>query len=266
MARVGAGAGTGQRTGRDAVSDCRRVRDRVRHRIPLGRVHLDVGSAVYHLDFGDYRQAIDLLTQALAIDRDTGHRYGKSCVLNSLGRGWLASGDPRRAAALLGQAVSIADATGDVEPSVDARSWLAQVQLQLSDPAAALAVATARRELRYSAGEPTMRLLEGLASLELHRVDEAVRALSGALTAADAPLALADRNVVALQAQALALSGLAAATGDPGRARETAKALTRLRTTTSAAGVAADTSRLLDVIASHDRTGILAEARADGEW
>lgn len=66
--------------------------------------------------------------------------------------------------------------------------------------------------------------------------------------------------------QALALSGLAVATGDPGRARETAEALTRLRTTTSAAGVAADTDRLLDVIASHDRTGILAEARADREW
>jgi hypothetical protein len=66
--------------------------------------------------------------------------------------------------------------------------------------------------------------------------------------------------------QALGLSGLAVATGDPGRAREAAEALTRLRTTTSAAGVAADTGRLLDVIASHDRTGILAEARADREW
>jgi hypothetical protein len=102
--------------------------------------------------------------------------------------------------------------------------------------------------------------------LELNRVDEAARALSGVLTAAGALLALADRNVVALQARALALSGLAVATGDPGRAREAAEALTRLRTTTSAGGVAADTDRLLDVIASHDRIGILAEARADREW
>ena len=190
----------------------------------------------------------------------------RACWILWAGPGRLASGDPRRAAALLEQAVSIADATGDVEPSVEARSWLARVQMQLSDPAAALAVAAARRELRYLAGEPTMRLLEGLALLELHRVDEAARALSGALTAADAPLALADRNVVALQAQAPALSGLAAAVGDPGRAREAAEALTRLRTTTSAAGMDAATSRLLDVIASHGRTGNLAGARADGEW
>ena len=215
---------------------------------------------------GDYRQAIELLTQALGIDRDTGYRHGEPCVLDSPGRAWLASGDPGRQAALLGPAVSIADATGDVEPAIQARSWLARVQLQLSDPAAALAVAAARREPRYPAGEPATRLLEGLALLELHRVDEATRALSGALKAADMLLALADSNVVALQAQALALSGLAAATGDPGRAWEAAEALTRLRTTTSAAGVAADNGRLLDVIASHDRTGILAEARANREW
>ena len=63
-----------------------------------------------------------------------------------------------------------------------------------------------------------MRLLEGLALLELHRVEESVRAFSDAVTAADALLALADSNVAALQARALALSGLAAATGDPARA------------------------------------------------
>ena len=65
-----------------------------------------------------------------------------------------------------------------------------------------------------------MRLLEGLALLELHRPEESVRAFSDAVTAADALLALADRNVAALQARALALSGLAAAAGDPARATE----------------------------------------------
>jgi hypothetical protein len=180
--------------------------------------------------------------------------------LAGAGAGWRQ--ETHAAAVLLGPAVSIAGATGDVEPAAQVRSWWARVQLQLSDRAAALAVAAARREPRY----PAMPLLEGLALLELNRVDEAARALSGVLTAAGALLALADRNVVALQARALALSGLAVATGDPGRAREAAEALTRLRTTTSAGGVAADTDRLLDVIASHDRIGILAEARADREW
>jgi hypothetical protein len=43
-----------------------------------------------------------------------------------------------------------------------------------------------------------------VALLALNRVDEAVQALSDALTAADALLALADSNVAALQARALA--------------------------------------------------------------
>ena len=147
---------------------------------------------------------------------------------------------------LLEQAVSVADTTGNIEPAVEARSGLARAQLQLGDPAAALAATAAGRELPYPAEEPTMRLLEGLALLELHRADESVRAFSDALTAADALLALADRNVAALQARALALSGLAAATGDPARAAEAGEAFARAHAVTSAAGVAADTRRLLD--------------------
>ena len=159
---------------------------------------------------------------------------------------------------LLEQAVSIADTTGDIEPAVEARSWLARARLQLGDPAAALAAAAAGRELPYPAGEPAMRLLEGLALLELHRREESVRAFSGALAAADALLALADRNVAALQARALALAGLAAATGDPARATQAGEAFARADAVTSAAGVAADTRRLLDQIACHDQSGILA--------
>ena len=116
---------------------------------------------------------------------------------------------------LLEQAVSIAGIAGDIEPAAEARSWLARARLQLGDPgAAALTAAAAGRELPYPAGEPAL-LLEGLALLGLHRPEESVQAFSGALAAADALLALADSNVAALQARALALAGLAAA-GDPG--------------------------------------------------
>lgn len=44
---------------------------------------LDLGFAT---STGDNRQAIDLLTEALAVDRDTGYRHGDPCVLDSLGR------------------------------------------------------------------------------------------------------------------------------------------------------------------------------------
>ena len=68
--------------------------------------------------------------------------------------------------------------------------------------------------------------------------------------------------MAALQARALALSGLAAATGDPARATQAVQAFARARAITSAAGAAADTRGLLNVIASHDRSGFLAEVRA----
>jgi hypothetical protein len=60
----------------------------------------------------------------------------------------LASGDARRAVTLLEQAVSIADTTGDIEPTVTARSGLARAHLQLGDPAAT--------------GCPLSRILPGL--------------------------------------------------------------------------------------------------------
>ena len=223
----------------------------------------DLGNlGICHSDLGDYPQAIDLHTQALAIARDIGDRYGEANALDYLGRAWLASGDARQAVTLLGQAVSVADAIGDIESMVEARSGLARAQLQLGDPAAALAAAAAGRELPYPTEEPMIRLLEGLALLELHRVDEGVRAFSDAVTAGDALLVLADTNVAGLQARALALSGLAAATGDPARATEAAQAFARAHAITSATGVAADTRRLLTAIVSHDRSGVLTEVRA----
>ncbi len=211
---------------------------------------------------GEYRQAIDLTTRALAIARDIGHRYGEASALDYLGRAQLASGDVRQAVTLLDQAVHVADTIGDIEPAAKARSWLARAHLQLGDPAAALAATAAGREFPYRAEEPTMRVLEGLALLELHRLEESMRAFSDAVTAADALLDLADSKVDALQARALALSGLAATTSDPAWATEAGEALALADAVTRAAGVAADTRRLLDQIASHDRSGILPEVRA----
>lgn len=84
-------------------------------------------------------------------------------------------------------------------------------------------------------------------------------AFAGVLTAADALLALAASNVAALQARALALAGLAAATSDPAWVTEAAQAFTRARTITSAAGVAAETQRLLETVSAHDMSGALTE-------
>ena len=212
---------------------------------------------------GEYQRAIDLNTQALAIARDTGNRYLEANALDCMGRAWLASGDGRQAAALLGQAVGIADATGDIEPAVEARSWLARAHLHLGDAAAALAVTAPGRELTYPPGEPAMCLLKGLALLELKRPGESALAFTEALTAADGLLALADRNVAALEARALALSGLAVVADDPARAAEAAEAFARARAVTRAPGVVADTGRLLGIVTAHDHSGLLAALDPD---
>jgi hypothetical protein len=157
---------------------------------------------------------------------------------------------------LLEQAVNLADTTGDLGPRVTARSGLARAQLHVGDPAGAL-TAAGWRQLTHPPEEPAMRLLEGLALLQLHRPGRAEQAFTDALTAAEELLAHADSNVAALQARALVLSGLAAVTASPDRAIQATQAFTQLRIVTTAAGVAADTSRLLTVIASHDRAGIL---------
>jgi len=225
-----------------------------------GTVLVNLGNCYYRL--GEYRRAIDLDTQALAIAREIGDRSEEAVAVEYLGRAWLASGDALRAVTLLEQAVSLADTTGDIEPAVEARSWLARAHLQLGDPAAALAATTARRELPYPTEEPMLRLLEGLALLDLHRLEASVPAFSAAVTAANALLALADSNVAALQARALALSGLAAATGSPAQAVDAEEAFARARAVTSAPGVLAGTHRLFEQIACHDRSGVLARVRA----
>jgi len=236
-------------------------------------VHRDIGYRMgeanalrnlsgYHQDLGEYRQAVDLLTQALAIALDIGDRAGEADALGNLGRAWLASGDVQQAVTLLDQAVNLADTIDDIGPAAEAQSWLARAYLQLDDPEAALAAVAAGRELPYPLEEPTMRMLEGLALLELNRPEESMRAFSQTVTAAAALLKLADTNVAALQARALALSGLAAATGDPARATEAGEAFARAHAVTSAAGVAADTRRLFDKVACHDRSGILIRVRA----
>ena len=212
---------------------------------------------------GDDQQAIDLLTQALVIARETGDRYGEAIALDYLGRARLTSDGADRAVALLEQAVSIADAIGSNDCAVEARSSLARALLRFGDPAGALTATVERREQAYPSAEPALRMLEGLALLELHRLDESSRAFKDAIVAANGLLSLTERNVAALEARALALSGLAVIAGDQARAREAEEALIRARAAISAPGVVADTRRLLGMIIAHDQSGILAELDQD---
>jgi tetratricopeptide (TPR) repeat protein len=214
--------------------------------------------ALCHVFQGDYRHAIDLHAQVLAIAHETGDRRYGAGLLGDVANCHVLMGDYKHALDLYTQALAIARDIGAMESAVNSLPGLARAHLQLSDPAAALTVLAQHRG-PYPGAESAIRLGEALALLELHRAAEAVSAFNNALAAANDQLALGDTNVAALQVRALALSGLAVATGDPARATDAANAFTSARNATSAVGVAADTRRLLKLIASHDQTGILAD-------
>jgi tetratricopeptide (TPR) repeat protein len=215
----------------------------------------------YYHELGDYRRAIELHTQALDIDRDVGDPMSEACTLADLGHAWLAAGEARRAETLLGQAVRIADASNSLQPMAAARTLLAQVQLQLGNPAAALATTVAGLELSYPREAPALELLRGLSLLDLERAGEAALAFNNSVAAADSLLALAGESIAGLKARALALSGLTVATGDPALAAEAHNAFIRFDAAVSAAGVIADSYRLLEMIASHDPSNVLAGVR-----
>ena len=75
-------------------------------------VHLN-SLGVGHHRLGDYRQAIDLYTQALAIARDTGKRQGEASALGGLGICHHCLGDYRQAIDLHTQALAIARDIGN---------------------------------------------------------------------------------------------------------------------------------------------------------
>ena len=74
---------------------------------------------ICHEHLGDYRQAIELHTQALAIDRDIGYREGESDDLGNLGICHEHLGDYRQAIELHTQALAIARDIGDREGESD---------------------------------------------------------------------------------------------------------------------------------------------------
>jgi hypothetical protein len=157
------------------------------------------------------------------------------------------------------------DTSGDTEPAVKARPGLARAQLQLGDPVAALAMTVVRPELPFPAEEPAMRCWKGW---PCSSCTVPGRACGRSVTRSRPPMRCWHSRTgtsPALQARALALSGLATTGGDPDRVAEAGEAFVLARAVTSAAGVAADTRRLLDKIACHDRSGILAGVRAAGD-
>jgi tetratricopeptide (TPR) repeat protein len=211
---------------------------------------------------GQTERAMDRHQESLTIARLIQDRYCEASTLASLGRAWLAAGDARQAMMQAAEAVRLAELIGDIEPAAEAQIVLGQAHLETGAPELALTAMDAARKMPYPCQWPSARLLEGVALLELHRTEEGVRAFNEALATADALLAQAKGSVVPSRVHALALAGLAAATGDPTGVKHALEALARVDEIAADLGAVAETARLLELIIPHDQTGRLAEARA----
>ena len=86
-----------------------------------------------YLSLGDYRQAIDLHTQVLTIDRDTGNRDYEGAALSGLGICYYSLGDYRQAIDLHTQALVIARDTGNRDYEGLALSHLGLCYYRLGD-------------------------------------------------------------------------------------------------------------------------------------
>jgi hypothetical protein len=171
----------------------------------------------------------------------------------------LSLGKPGRAVSLFEDAIGVADAIRNIEPMVQARSGLARARLEAGEPAAALLLTGDARQMNYPTERATLWLLEGIALLTMSR-EKAGDAFLQTVDAADGLLVLADTNVAALDARALACCGLALP-GDPARVGEAVQTFTRARAVTAAAGVVAEVARLFAVLAASDDAGVLKEYR-----
>ena len=124
------------------------------------------GSATISL--GEYRQAIDLYTQALAIAREIGYRQGEGAALGNLGVCHQHLGEYRQAIDLLTQALAIVREIGyrqgegdraGLPGALPSAAWASTGRLSTCSPRhwpspATSATAMARRNARVSGPGP----------------------------------------------------------------------------------------------------------------
>jgi tetratricopeptide (TPR) repeat protein len=223
-------------------------------------IHLSKSGACQY-SLGNYPKAIELHTQALAIDREIGNRYAETEVLDLMALTQTRAEELQGAGDLFEKATELGEAPGFSQIAVESRAGIALVKLRLGNPTAALSLINQARESRYPRPFSRLWLLEGMAYLALKQPDQARLAFREAEGETGALLTLASEHVDALSARVLACCGLVV-TGEPlwvGGALET---LLQLGTVIhNAAGILTDVRGQFIVLAAQDTAEALAHVR-----
>ena len=180
--------------------------------------HNNLGLIRYYL--GQWDLAEEDFRRSLQIARDTGHRQGEAATLMALGRLLRRRRQLDQAEESFRRAMTLADQVGAVREGALAREFLADVELDRGDAAAAVAqlqpvLEQARRRAPEGDVVGEMEIRMGVALLHLGKIDEGQSHLVRGVTIVEAigdqlELAIAERALARLEAMRGNLAGFEA--------------------------------------------------------
>lgn len=234
----------------------------------------NLGSA--YINAGQPARAIDYYQQALTIARELGDRQSEVIYLNNIGNAFADQNEFEPAIQAYQQTMQIADEIEFVQTQHYARGDLALVFLCTNDLPAAQNMAAAARQYPWAENNHNILTLSGIIAVRLGEFAQAQTDFQAAIAYADKLLSYSSQNYEALDANGLALCGLAlcaarTATGSaepmPSGHTFIEQAIAAFRSARQiisaqdARGVLTRLLRLFDALAVADTDGLLTPVR-----
>jgi len=217
---------------------------------------------------GQTAKAIEYYEQALKIDRKIGMRQGEAINLINLAAAFIDQDEFDEAIHSLNDAIQLADEMCFVQTQNEARCCLGLAYLYIEDLPNARTTAETAQKFDYPKNNNNISALLGLITLRQNKISPARQAYETAVSQADQILNQTPQYYKALDAKALALSGLALCEMMKGENRnpqqyiESAKAAyQKARGINADAGVVRRALRLFDALAVADEKGVLRGVR-----
>ncbi|MDM8537218.1 tetratricopeptide repeat protein [Desulfobacterales bacterium HSG17] len=160
-------------------------------------------------DLGQTVKAIEYFEQAIKINREIGYRYGEVVYLDSLGKAYIDQNEFEKAINSLNDALQIADEIGFAQAQNESRYSLALEHFLSEALPDARTTAENAQKFDYPQNNHKITALLGLITLRQKEIPSARQAFETAISQADQILNQTPQFYKALDAKALALSGLA---------------------------------------------------------
>jgi tetratricopeptide (TPR) repeat protein len=243
-----------------ALAIAREIGDRPGEARHLGNL------GICYADLGQTQRAIEVYEQALAIAREIGYRQGEGIDLGNLAEALIDQGNFDEAIQRVQEGVKIAEEISSPNLGSYNYGFLALAHFYNGDLNAARTAAETAREHDEPENNHNVRALLGVIALRQGDRGAARAAFTAAVDAADAILAQTAQYYDALDAQGLALAGLALCEPECDRVarrlQQAQAAYGAARAINQDEGIVARVLRLLDALAATAPAGLLDGVRA----